>query len=188
MLLASGLLLGVLFGYAFGGRLHHLENARLRFDGLAIALVAVQFVVLGLASRGVGTAGFPAVWSAALCLLAGVCVVNWHQPGIAVAGLGISLNLAVIAVNGAMPVDIGVAAALGPAQEAAVIARLAADPLHVALDAGTRLAALADRFAAPGPPGIRGVFSIGDVLLASGIGYFAFRSMGIGRMHRRRPE
>lgn len=101
-------------------------------------------------------------------LLIVVVLANRRRPGMWLAGVGILLNFTVIALNGGMPV----------LEEAAFVAsgfqqpELAiSDYKHVELLPGTRLAVLADVI-----PlrllGIGQVISLGDVLLAVGLGQF----------------
>ena len=97
-------------------------------------------------------------------LLLVVIYLNRERTGLALAGLGVILNFAVIGLNSGMPVS----------AEAAVLAggsggELVFDSKHVALDVNSRLAFLADVI--PMRP-FRQVLSIGDVFLAVGLGLF----------------
>lgn len=97
-------------------------------------------------------------------LLLVVIYLNRDRTGLALAGLGVILNFAVIGLNSGMPVS----------AEAAVLAggsggELVFDSKHVALDVDSRLAFLADVI--PVRP-FRQVLSIGDVFLAVGLGLF----------------
>lgn len=95
--------------------------------------------------------------------------LNRDRPGLWLAGLGVLMNFAVIALNGGMPV----------LREAAVVAsgfapgepHLGAGYKHVLLDETARLTFLADviplRVAGYGQ-----VISLGDVFLAVGLGRF----------------
>ena len=73
------------------------------------------------------------------------------------AAFGGCLNLAVVVLNRGMPVDPGALAIAG--------VQIPRDALHVVLDAGTRLAFLADAI----PIGlVRSVYSVGDIFIAIG--------------------
>lgn len=91
-----------------------------------------------------------------------VILVNQRLPGMWIAGVGILMNFTVIALNNGMPV-------LPEAYELAggTIENLTLDAKHVILDGSTRLPFLADIIPMPGS-----VISMGDVLLAVGLGVF----------------
>jgi hypothetical protein len=94
--------------------------------------------------------------------------INRDKPGMLLAGLGILANFTVIAMNGGMPVlGDSIRAASGFAIETPVIS----DAKHVMFDESTQLGFLADVI----PLRIFGqghVISLGDVLLAIGLGVF----------------
>jgi len=101
-------------------------------------------------------------------LLVIVVIANRRRPGMWLAGVGILLNFTVIALNGGMPV---LAEAAFVASDFETANLIISDYKHVELVEGTRLAVLADviplRFL-----GIGQVISLGDVLLAVGLGQF----------------
>lgn len=101
---------------------------------------------------------------ASYVLLILVIYLNRDRAGLALAGLGVLLNLAVIGLNGGMPVSAEAASLAGGSG-----GELAFGAKHVPLDADSRLAFLADVI--PVRP-FRQVISIGDVLLAVGLGVF----------------
>ena len=84
---------GVLAGYATGGRLRHLSGHRMEMWPLLVIGVVLQ----AFAPNGV------VLVAALLCLLAW-CLANVHLVGMAVVAVGLALNALVIVVNGAMPV------------------------------------------------------------------------------------
>jgi len=93
-----------------------------------------------------------------------VVLANHREVGMWIAGLGILMNFIVIGANAGMPV----------LPQAAVIAGadstdLALDAKHVVLDSDSRLVFLADVIPVPF---LRQVLSMGDVLLAVGLGLF----------------
>lgn len=93
-----------------------------------------------------------------------VIYLNRDRTGLALGGLGVLLNLAVISLNSGMPVSAEAASLAGGSA-----GELVFDSKHVALDADSRLAFLADVI--PVRP-FRQVLSIGDVFLAVGLGLF----------------
>jgi hypothetical protein len=105
-----------------------------------------------------------AVWLVLLSFLPLMLVVMLNQrlPGMWIVGIGILMNLSVIALNNGMPVLIEAFELAGGSSSA-----LHLDAKHVALDSGSRLPFLADIIPMPGS-----VISMGDVLLAVGLGVF----------------
>jgi hypothetical protein len=91
-----------------------------------------------------------------------VMLLNQRLPGMWIVGVGILMNLTVIALNNGMPV-------LPEAFELAGgnSGSLLLDAKHVILDSTSRLPFLADIIPMPGS-----VISLGDVLLAVGLGIF----------------
>lgn len=89
------------------------------------------------------------------------------------AALGIAANILVIGANQAMPVDIRAASEIG-ATRVASRAALEEGCLHEEMTRATSLPFLADVIAIPGPAWQRGVVSVGDILLALGLGGWVF--------------
>lgn len=159
-MLASGPVLGVAAGLLSGGRLA-------RFADLRIAwwpLLAVAFGVRLAAPLAGGLAA--AAYVAAFLAIALVALRSAALPGMRLIAAGAALNLAVVALNGGMPVDAAALAAAG--------ARPPDDALHVSLTGATAFPLLADRI--PLAP-FRGVYSLGDVVLALGGFWLPFRWM-----------
>jgi hypothetical protein len=145
---------GLLVGCRRGGRLRHLVGMRFRALAVLWLVAGAQLVGSGPARPALvfGLAGFWLVlnlrgrrWSVRIALLL-----------ILVGG---AMNAAVIAANGAMPYR---------SAETHTTAK------HVPMDAGTRLAWLADII--PCPP-LRAQVSVGDLVLFVGIGAFVAVAM-----------
>lgn len=157
-MLVSGLVAGFVLGLATGGHWRNLQRLDVRFwPGLiagVIARVAAPFV-----------GGLALVASlAGLLLVSVVAVLNRALPGAWLIALGSFLNAVVTLVNAGMPVDPGALAASGkPAPS---------DGLHVLIGSDTRLPFLADVLLAPV---VNNIYSVGDVLLAVGGFWMAFR-------------
>jgi hypothetical protein len=149
-MLLSGVLAGLALGIAIGRDWRRLE--RLRVDWLpllALALAAraiAPFFPFGLVLDVVGIAGTTA--------FAGM---NWRLPGAALVAVGSLLNLVVIVMNGAMPFDVAALQSVG--------GRIPQDHLHVPLSDRSLLPILADIIAVPV---VRAVYSVGDVIIATG--------------------
>jgi hypothetical protein len=157
---------GVLAGLARGGRLTNIAQAKLRLPGLI-------FVGLGLQIAGELAAAFvyPELRSGAggLALLAisyafliAFLLINIRLPGTALIGLGLALNLAVILLNGGMPVSADASRAAGT--DSAQF--LEASVKHVPMGPDTDLWFLGDVIPLPG---FRTVISAGDVILGVGV-------------------
>lgn len=98
-----------------------------------------------------------------MAVLLACCVVNLRTPGFPILTAGVLCNLAVITANGGMPVvDSAVVAAGGHAGKAG------ADIFHLLSVEAPRLSVLADVLPLPGLRGLRGVLSVGDVLMLIG--------------------
>lgn len=147
--------------YARGGRLRRIAEAPLEGTWLLFAGVALQ-VIVGAWPWSAATGGA----AATLLLVASQGLVltwvwrNRRWPGTGLIAIGLILNAAVIAVNGAMPVDPEAVARAGGG-----LVRVGPGK-HMPMAEGTRLALLADRW--PLPP-LRTVISVGDAVLAAGL-------------------
>ncbi len=152
-----------------GGRLRNLSDVRLRMWWLLILGFGMQSAAEFFPSDAEWSrpTGITLILVSYVPLLLMV-VLNRDRPGMWLAGLGILMNFSVIAANGGMPV----------LEEAAIVAGgfpesvdIAGNYKHLVLDETTRLAFLADviplRFLEQGQ-----VISLGDVLLAVGLGRF----------------
>lgn len=156
------LVVAVGLGAARGGRLRRIADAPLEATGLLFAGVVLQAAV-----GSVGPwPGLVAGGAATLLLLASQALVLawvwrnrlWRGTGLVAAGL--LLNTAVIAANGAMPVDPQALTRIGAVGVGIDSGK------HVLLSDATRLGMLADRW--PLPP-LRTVISLGDAVLAAGL-------------------
>jgi len=157
-MLVSGLVAGFIIGVATGGDWRQLQKLELKvwpalFVGAVARVVAPFLGGLALVSSITG-----------LVLVSLVALANRALPGAVLIAVGSLLNVAVISINGGMPIDPGALAASGkPAP---------ADGLHLILGPETRLSFLADVLLAPV---INNIYSVGDVVLAIGGFWMAFR-------------
>jgi hypothetical protein len=169
-MLLSGvtLLVGVLLGYLGGGRLERVGTVRLRLPWLLGAALAAQVALAVLAASGAGARPLArGLLAVSLVAVIGFVWANRDLPGMWLALAGVAANAAVIGANGAMPVSREAIAYLGG--EAAV------DPgKHRLLEDGDALWWLADVIPVPG---LRIVVSVGDIVLAAGVGIFVNRVM-----------
>jgi hypothetical protein len=166
-------IVAVLVGLARGGSLSSLAATRTRWLWLVYAGVLLQVAGAFVLSGDTGLA----VVLASNAVIALFMLVNHRLPGMALAAVGLALNVLVITANGAMPVSAEAVEAAG-GEGAADIGGLK----HERLTDDTRFAFLGDVIAVPG---VRELLSLGDVLLALGIAYFAYtRTTAEGRRGR----
>jgi hypothetical protein len=141
-------------------------------------------LVLQLAMPGIASAAnMPRalalyVWLMIMLVLVLVALLNHREAGLLLVSLGIGLNALVIAINGGMPVsEQAVTSLVGHTY---VMSSDSADILHVPIRPSTVAASLSDTIPLPGPKWHRGVVSVGDVFIASGVAAFVFISMTRG--------
>lgn len=150
-----------------GGSLQQLASTQFRYPWLVVAGLVVQ---VGAQLATPRLAEGVALW----LLLAGTSAVgifllmNLRHGGLALAGVGLLLNAAVIAANGAMPVSKEAAAVAG-----VPISREEAGIRHEVLDAESRLPFLSDAIPVAQ---MNTVLSLGDVLLVLGLALFVYRA------------
>ncbi len=152
-----------------GGRLSNLADIRLRMWWLLPLGFALQATTALLPSDAswAPAAGVVLILVSYLPLLA-LVILNRERKGMWLAGLGILMNFSVIVANGGMPVLSEAALAAAGFREGTAVTY---GYKHVPLDATTIFGFLADVI----PIRLFGhgqVISLGDVLLAVGLGRF----------------
>jgi hypothetical protein len=160
LFVVGALIGGVLVGAALGGSLTRLERLGLR----DLRLVVVAIVIQAIGSLALTGTAYVIAMVASLALATAFVVRNPQLPGRALIVGGLALNALVILVNGSMPV------AASAARDAGVdLSSIRDDPRHSVMGAHTHLSWLADRIplALPWQPQ---VLSVGDVLVAAGVG------------------
>lgn len=180
MLFTVGLMaLAGVVAFLSGGRGHGRVRLRLPWLVVGVILARVAAEAGGLDDRASLALGV-----ASLLLLFGLATANLALVGMPIVVIGLLLNLAVIAVEGAMPVD----------RQAAVVAGLAArdDPAGEPLGAERRLAdndedLTADIRAAgavAAVPFLDEVVGFGDLILAAGLANVVYRRLRPPRLGR----
>ncbi|MGH2807567.1 MAG: DUF5317 domain-containing protein [Actinomycetota bacterium] len=150
-----------------GGSLVRLAETRVSGIVLLVVAVAVQVAAVTISSaQDLGETTVALIFLFVNALVAAFIYQNRRLPGIWVLAGGLLLNTLVIAANGGMPM----------AQTAANIAGFGddldqIDVEHELMTPATRLKALGDVIPVPRA---QLVVSLGDVLLALGIGRFVF--------------
>ena len=175
MVLFESILFGLLLSLLTGGSLRVLESEHLRGEWVLLVLLPLQLLWPALAERlGLPCALSIIIWLLMMAGLAAVLFINARRRWmLALAGLGIALNVLVIGLNQAMPVSLSATSEIGATRADASTA-LEDECLHEALDSATLLPVLADVIAIPGPMWHRGVVSIGDLLLSLGLATWVF--------------
>ncbi len=157
-------------GLASGRRPAGLTEMRFRWSGLALAGLIVQLLLfLPPVAERIGPAG-SAIYVASSGLVLLAVLANLAVPGLKLAAVGAAANLLAIAANGGyMPASAQALAALGKGVGRAYSnSAVMPDPV---------LGGLTDIWAMPAWMPFANVFSIGDLLIALGIGYAIWHAM-----------
>jgi hypothetical protein len=172
------LVVGLVCGLAFGGRLGSLAALPIRWPLLAFAGLILEFVCIRMNVQGAFLGVF-SPWVIGALMVAGFALVNVRLPGLPIITAGLALNVLVMAANGGyMPTTAQalIEAGRGDKIEVNGMGRPMPNSKDVPLPPGEApLWFLSDIFVSP-PLGFRFVYSAGDILLALGGFYFAFRS------------
>jgi hypothetical protein len=170
--IAAALAIAVLIG----GDVRRLSQLRIRHIEMLLAAFAVKVAValLGTAHSQVAvTIARPLNVIGAVLLLA-VVWFNRRIPGAMLFGAGLTLNLIVIlAFGGRMPVLLPHDA--DPNSPVLALLKGGLDPLHVALEHPQGLWFIGDIFTIPSIGGHSSLVSIGDLLMAAGVGWLIIR-------------
>ncbi len=175
-MLLVGIALGLVLGLLNGGRLGNIALVRFRWAALVFLAVLVRYGAEALITRGFEPAiglQVPLLTGASVILLVGLWA-NRRLPGIAIAFVGVLSNAVVLAVNaGRMPIwEPSLTAAgfrpedVSPAIHTILPATL--DPSFL-----VHLGPFADIVPVP-LPYLANVDSIGDLLIAFGLGFLLF--------------
>jgi hypothetical protein len=154
--------IGLVAGFALGGRLENLAGRRFVWAPLAIAGLLAQVVLFSPLGGSLARGFEPALYIASTAAVFMAVIRNVRMTGLPIVALGALSNLAAIVANGgAMPADPGALAAAGLAgpgtnTNSAVVGHPALQPLT-------------DIFAIPAGVPLANVFSVGDVLIGVGV-------------------
>lgn len=174
ILFLSAIALAIALGFVFGGRLQRLGELHLRWWGLAMGGLALQFVPLPEGSGGRDLIVRTAVLVASYLLLLTFGAVNIRLPGMPLVLLGLAANLIVIGANGGMPVSADALRDSGQAELIPQLQEAGADKHHLLSD-GDVLTPLADVIGVPKPIGQ--AISIGDVFQYAGLMWLVVAAM-----------
>lgn len=108
MIIAGGILWGLVLSIAAGGHLRALGDAHLRYQWLLIAVFLAQGLVRGRIPYASELHGLAVpLWATASVLVLLILAANFSIPNLWVMALGLSLNLLVVLLNAGMPVTAG---------------------------------------------------------------------------------
>ncbi|TAL18256.1 MAG: hypothetical protein EPN99_11425 [Frankiales bacterium] len=158
-------------GWARGGSLDRLGGLPMRSRRLVVVALAGQLV-----GAVVGGPVYPVGLAASALLVAWFLVRNRGIRGTGLVALGLVANALVVVANGAMPVS---AEAAGRAGVGIGDLLVGDDGRHELADRATRLRPLGDEIPVPLPLRPE-VVSIGDVLVAAGLGQLVTLGMVAG--------
>lgn len=154
-------------GWLRGGSLDRLGAVPLRARALVVLALLVQLV-----GTVVGGPVHPAGLALSAVLVVAFLVRNRGLRGTGLVALGLLSNAVVVGLNGAMPVRLEAAVRAGTGVQAVVLG----DSRHELEGPATRLRLLGDVIPVPLPVRPE-VVSVGDVLVAAGIGRLAALGM-----------
>ena len=177
-MLLDALLLVFLVALLGGGRLQRLDSLQVRAPWVFVLALALQALALFAGVRGwtpLAQFAGPLYVLSYLMLLAAIALNHRLRP-LWIAGLGLGLNLLVIAFNGGrMPVEVALVRRTG---RPALIRLLNSKTKHAPAGPETRLRFLDDNLVLPPPYPNPQVFSVGDVFVTAGVCWLLFTGMG----------
>lgn len=176
ILLVVFIALSILVGFLLRGSLRRFGDLRLRWWGMAIVGLGLQFAPLPSGGAGTDLLVRVAVLSCSYALLVVFVAVNLRMSGMPLVLVGLVLNAAVIIPNGGMPVSEDAVERLGK-EEALEALTENGDPKHHLMTDDDVLAPLADQIAVPA---LGVIVSVGDLLLYVGIAWLVVAVM-LGR-------
>jgi hypothetical protein len=179
MIFLYAVALGVILGYALGGRISNLPLLRLRGLSLVMAALAIQILIFPLFSPKpllpYGTAILHAVSYGFLLLW---LVLNFRAVPLLVAGGGALLNVLVVSVNGgympALPTALEYA---GLGSVAEIVMRGDSYGNIIGMSAATRLNFLGDWIPLPRGLPFATAMSVGDTLIMIGLVWLLAKGM-----------
>ena len=163
----------LLAGWLIGGRISRLADVKLTGAEFIIAAFIVQALVSRVAAVD-QTLGYLFHVGSYLMLLA---ALSRNEPSAAIGlmAAGVFLNFVVISLNGGMPVSVAVPVTFD-------------DSIHIRLTDNTLLPWLGDVITWPLPGPLRGLASIGDILLSAGVAALIIQGMRYTGRRIRREE
>jgi hypothetical protein len=166
--------LAVVLGYLLGGRLSAFENLRLRWWGLIVVGLAIQFMPLPEGDGGTDLVVRTAALAVSYTLIVAFAIANVRVPGMPLILIGIAANFLVIVANGGMPVSESALIDSGHANDVGQLVQEGLEKHHL-MDDDDVLTFLADVIGIPSPIGQ--AVSIGDVFVYLGLTWLTVAAM-----------
>jgi hypothetical protein len=173
-LFVSVIALAVVLGYVFGGRLRRLEQLPLRWWGLAVAGLALQFLPLPEGANGTDLAVRTGVLALSYLLLVSFAIVNIRIVGMPLVLIGLASNGLVIVANGGMPVSMHALEVSGQEDVIRLMEEEGAAKHHLMTEDDV-LTFLADVIPVGTP--MNQVMSVGDVFVYAGLIWLVVSAM-----------
>jgi hypothetical protein len=173
-LFVSVIALAVVLGYVFGGRLRRLERLPLRWWGLAVAGLGLQFLPLPEGASGTDLIVRTGVLALSYLLLVAFAIVNIRIVGMSLILIGLASNGLVIVANGGMPVSGRALEISGQEDVIQLLLEEGAAKHHLMTDDDV-LTFLADVIPIGTP--MNQVMSIGDVFVYAGLIWLVVSAM-----------
>ena len=165
--------LGLLAGFATGGRTQGLTDLRWRWAWLAVAGLMVQVALFSDPLGSLAGDARQAIYVASNLAVLAAVLRNVAVPGVPLIASGAGCNLvAILANEGAMPADPVALTAAGIDPSGLTNSVVTGDPA---------LRLLTDIFAMPGWLPFGNVFSVGDLLIGAGVAATIALAMRRGR-------
>lgn len=172
-------------GRLLGGRVSRLSSGRLIGEPALFGLLLLHMILPALARLArVESEQLVVPWLLSASALLGLALMNSRWLGMWVLAIGLVMNLAVVSANHGMPVDADRAIESG-VSEMAVRDAITESRLHVSAGSDTRLEALGDRLVLPG---MTTMLSVGDLLLAVGVGLVLLEMMLVSEVDSALPD
>ena len=166
--------LAVVLGYLLGGRLRAFENFRLRWWGLIVVGLAIQFTPLPEGDGGTDLVVRTAALAVSYTLIVAFAISNARVPGMPLILIGVAANFLVIVANGGMPVSESALIDSGHGDDIGQLEQGGLDKHHL-MDDDDVLTFLADVIGIPNPFGQ--VISIGDLFVYLGLTWLTVAAM-----------
>lgn len=170
MIIPVAALVVILLPLALGGQPQRLAALHLKHTTWIMAALAVQIVIVELVPRPANL--MKALHIGTYLIAAAFILLNRHIPGLLIIGAGTLSNGITIALNG------GSLPASSTAMRAAGIPEHSDTFVNSGHIAHPVLPWLGDIFAVPAPLPLANVFSIGDILIITGLAITSWRTMG----------
>lgn len=183
MILLWALVIGLVIGFLRRGNLENLSRIKLNSVWLIFAALVVQVLIFPLGKNGpIVHSGTAVLHLLSYVFLTAFFVLNRRRIGILIMGIGLLLNILVIAANGGyMPASAAALRHAGMEKTATALEQGLRHGNTVLMNASTRLNILGDLFSVPATVPFATAFSIGDLLLALGIIVFLGMEMPASR-------